>query len=437
MQEKQLYALWQALGRSGQWVRDARHRLRVLDAGALNLSFGPDFTGACFELDGTRFYGDVEMHVKQSDWYRHRHHLDPFYKNVALHVVLTPPEDPAQVLSRVNQRFIPSFFLNAQMLPSPVQHPALHCQPASESPDIPAILEHLALRRFKLKIRAFYRQLSSVSLEQLFYASLLRALGYPNNAAAFELLAQRLPVAWLKRQLNSPFFGFEQLYALYAGQAGFLTMPRPDPYSRQLQLFYEEHRFELPTESLFPEQWQFAGVRAVNHPHFRLAAWVALLQKAQDLPFSQIYHLFARRLPFPQLLQEVLLYFKIPVSDYWARHYRLASAPVVHGSKFYFGRARIFEILTNVVLPLLTVRALRSHSEGFLAYLQNFYLWLPPVTTYRSLTRYFPWWKGYQALWPRHAFWQALLQLNSEFCHAGACEQCPLQRLLDKSRYFD
>ena len=433
MQENQLYALWQALGRSGQRVQDTRHTLRVIDPGTLNLSFGPDFTGARFDLDGTRFYGDVEMHVKQSDWYRHQHHLNPFYKNVALHVVLTPPEEPAQVLSRISQRSIPSFFLDANALPEAAQHPAMQCRPSTILPDAPAILQNLALKRFKAKVRALYQQLATVSLPQLFYESFLRSLGYPANATTFQLLAQRLPFSWLERQVFSPFMSFERMYALYAGQAGFLSLTAPDAYTLQLQTFFEEQYSTLPTEGLSLAHWRFSGVRPINHPHYRLAGWVALLLQAHGLPYSELYDLIARRLPYSGLLKALNTYFKIQATGYWANHYRLSSETVSHGDKFYLGRARLFELLTNTLIPVMAVQALRRQSDGFFIYLQNFYLWLPQVTIYQSLTRYFPWWKCYHRLWPRHAFWQAILQLDSEFCRAGACNQCPLKHWLDKN----
>ena len=437
MQENQLYALWQALGRSGQWVHDGRHTLRVIDPGTLNLSFGPDFTGSRFDLDGTRIYGDVEMHLKQVDWYRHQHHLNPFYQNVALHVVLAPSEEPAQVLSRISQRSIPSFFLDANTLPQMARHPALQCRPQTILPGAKKILQELALKRFQAKVRALFQQLETVSLAQLFYESFLRTLGYPGNAAPFQLLAQRLPVAWLERQTASPFTSFRRLYALYAGQAGFLSLSPPDDYTHQLKTLYEEQRAMLPSEGLLSAMWRFSGVRAVNHPHFRLAAWVALLQKAKDLPFEGMYGLFAARQPYQKLLQQLTAYFQIPVTGYWQTHYRLSAKAVRKGPKFYFGRARLFELLINTLIPVMAVRALQSQSEGFLSYLQNFYLWLPSVTPYRSLSCYFSWWEAYHKLWSAQAFWQSILQLDDEFCRAGACAQCPLRHKLDKKQCFD
>jgi hypothetical protein len=48
---------------------------------------GPDFQNAVVQFDGLTWYGSIEIHLKASDWYRHKHHTDPNYHNVILHVV--------------------------------------------------------------------------------------------------------------------------------------------------------------------------------------------------------------------------------------------------------------------------------------------------------------------------------------------------------------
>ena len=438
MQESQLYVLWQALGRSKQWVQDGRHRLRVLEAGTLNLSFGPDFSGARFDLDGTRYYGDVEMHVEQSDWYRHRHHLNPFYRNVALHVVLIPPEEPALVHSEITERTIPSFCLHDPALTKAGGRPASHCHPATTIPaKARLVLQELALKRLRAKIRALQEQLLEASFSQVFYESFMRTLGYPHNSTAFLLLARGLPFAYISEHLFRPLMSFETLYAVYAGLAGFLAGNSDDPYIQGLQTVFNDFRSLLPTDSLPGEQWHFSATRPSNHPHFRLAAWVAFLRKTEGRPFAALYALFARRSPYRQLLHDLRELFSLPVHGYWAHHYRLGAAPVQKGGRYFLGTARLFELITNTFIPLLAAQALQRHSMGFFEYLQHFYLFLPAVTDYHSLARHLPWWKAYRRLWPQHALWQALLQLETEYCRSGACAHCPLRHRLDKTKLFN
>ena len=434
MQENQLYALWQALGRSGQWVQDGHHRLRVLEPGTLNLSFGPDFTGARFDLDGVRVSGDVEMHIRQNEWYQHGHHLDPFYKNVALHVVFSPPQGKAQVHSQVSQRFIPSFYLNQKLLSQAVAHPALRCLPADEQSLIQALpaLQELAVQRLESKIHFYLKEMQSKPLAQVFYETFFKILGYPKNGLTFRLLAQQLPLSWLERSWLTPWFGFDLLYALYAGQAGFLDANFSDSYVQRLQFYYHEYRNSLPSEGLTLAHWQFSGVRACNHPHFRLAAWVALLAQKRNLPHYVLFELFAQRFTYRQLYTELLHFFRFPLRGYWQHHYHLGSAPLKRASKYYFGPARIIELSINLFIPLFSVQALQNGSQGFVDYLYNFYLWLPQVTSYHALTKYFPWWKQYLKQWPHQALWQGLIELNLKYCSIEACDQCPLRHTFDK-----
>ena len=71
--------------------------LTVLSFGNYNKYLkGPDFNFAAIELDGIKFYGPIEIHVKSSDWYAHKHHLDSNYNSVILHVVYEHDKEVVQ-----------------------------------------------------------------------------------------------------------------------------------------------------------------------------------------------------------------------------------------------------------------------------------------------------------------------------------------------------
>ncbi|MBU6399268.1 MAG: DUF2851 family protein, partial [Verrucomicrobia bacterium] len=111
------YARWRAAGRSAEALRDGGdstapaerllqqiwhhqrlrrdhlttldgHRVRVLHPGFWNREAGPDFRGAILQLDnGPARSGDVEIDRQTGGWHGHRHHQNPDYDQVILHVV--------------------------------------------------------------------------------------------------------------------------------------------------------------------------------------------------------------------------------------------------------------------------------------------------------------------------------------------------------------
>ena len=64
-----------------------RKPLHIISLGIHNYNSGPDFFHAKLEIDGQLWAGNVEIHVKSSDWYVHQHDTDTNYDNVILHVV--------------------------------------------------------------------------------------------------------------------------------------------------------------------------------------------------------------------------------------------------------------------------------------------------------------------------------------------------------------
>ena len=66
--------------------------IQILDNGYFNTDSGPDFSSAKIRIDKMLWVGSVEIHVNSGDWIKHRHHKNPAYDNVILHVVLSETE---------------------------------------------------------------------------------------------------------------------------------------------------------------------------------------------------------------------------------------------------------------------------------------------------------------------------------------------------------
>src|SRR5690554_523555 len=90
MQEEYLHYLWRMKRldfRQLTLVNGNKSAIQVKETGWYNTDAGPDFFNGSVLIDGLQWSGNIEMHIRSSDWYLHNHHLDKAYDNVVLHVV--------------------------------------------------------------------------------------------------------------------------------------------------------------------------------------------------------------------------------------------------------------------------------------------------------------------------------------------------------------
>jgi len=169
MPEIILRRIWQEQNFSTEHLSTSDGRaVRILSPGTPNTDGGPDFIGAKISIGKTIFHGDVELHIKADEWLSHKHHADPHYNKVILHVVLTadPLSPPARTAS---QRAIPLLLLHP-FLDETFQHAwtkalldeqtnkphSLACVESNDNVPTKVILdwiEKLARERIELKVR--------------------------------------------------------------------------------------------------------------------------------------------------------------------------------------------------------------------------------------------------------------------------------------------
>ena len=412
MQEIVLYERWQQLALYGETIHCGGHTLQVLHSGRLNTARGPDFRSARFRLDGVIFQGDVGCHCKYQDWYHHQHDLDPAFADVLLHIVGTEGSAFPAVNHVQNPHSIPTLSLPALRKPGP--ETACPISPAH----LPLLAE-LALKRFHLRKHRFQALLQSLSAEQIFYEYFLRALGYSANGDAFQLLARRLPWSWLSRQSDR-----DTVCAVYAGTAGFLPAQKADTLMVKYLKRYRRQSACLDAAPLAPSVWQFAGVRPYNHPHFRLAGWAHLVFRRSESPFRVLYHILSQRLPYLQAWACIQSYLQAPCPSYWQTHYGFGLARHSGKARYFFGKARIGELLINLVLPLFSALASESGSIGFERYLEAFYQQLPATGGYTRFKKLSS--TVFQKQQPTLALYQGLFYLDAYYCRARRCSVCPV-----------
>ena len=209
--ERHVQAIWyDPLLRPAQLRTVRGGEVRVVDPGVWNLESGPDFRHAVLELgrDRRRVEGDVEVHLKPSDWILHRHGDDAAYGNVIAHVVWYQGEPPDGLPAGCVSVCIGSF-LRARNDFSPDEidvaaYPYAKL-PATErpcerffgkNPDLGLeILQEAGRRRLRIKARRLQnRFLRTGNPEQVFYEEMFAAFGYAKNSIPFRALAERLPL---------------------------------------------------------------------------------------------------------------------------------------------------------------------------------------------------------------------------------------------------
>ena len=88
MKEEFLHFLWKYrnLGAELQFTSNGQP-IEIIHPGTHNFDAGPDFFNARIRIDNLEWAGNVEIHVKSSDWVLHGHSSDPAYDSIILHVV--------------------------------------------------------------------------------------------------------------------------------------------------------------------------------------------------------------------------------------------------------------------------------------------------------------------------------------------------------------
>jgi len=183
--------------------------VRVINPGEWNRLGGPDFLSAELEIEGDRIGGDVEIHFREADWTAHRHHLDPAYNGVVLHVLLFPPlagREPIEtyrgstietvVLIDLLWHDLEEYAFNdaaASASGMPTDQALEHL--VSLSPDKRReILFELARRRWDQKVKFAGIRIERLGFEGACHSTTLEVLGYSRNRAAMLAVADRYPI---------------------------------------------------------------------------------------------------------------------------------------------------------------------------------------------------------------------------------------------------
>lgn len=414
--EKLLQYIWQhrLYLSEDMTTNDGRH-IRVIDPGLLNTDAGPDFFNAKVEIDGRLWAGNVEIHVRASDWHRHGHDNDSSYDSVILHVV---EKDDAAVF-RTNGERIPQVVLLCNhdfnssynsLVEAKTELPC--CEHISQLPKllITEWLERLAFERLHRKVdrlAELYR-LYNGSWEDVCYVTLARNLGFGINNDAFERLARVTPLRLMHKHSDS----ILQLEALLFGQAGMLNPDnhRDDAYYQQLCREYTFLANKFSLKPLETHSWKLARMRPQNFPYRRIALLAHFVENGFNL-FSDIVNSSDE-----ESLRQL---FSVKLSGYWSSHFTFGKAS--SGDVRALSDRSVDIILINTVAPLLYARGEligdNSLTDRAITLLES----LKPENN--SIIQQF----SFAGIKCDDAFTsQALIELRREYCEARKCIYCKI-----------
>ena len=337
----------------------AGEQIVIHEVGIPNNNAGPDFLNAKIKIGDTLWAGNVEMHLKSSEWLTHQHQTDTAYNNVILHVVLE--ED--QAIKRHTGEIIPCLEL-AKRVPlklSTIYKKLIHneywipCQHQLHT--VKEItrelwLDRLMVERLEQKTKAIATRFEAnqQNWEETFYQMLARNFGLKVNSDPFELLAKSVSILTLAKHKNSLF----QIEALLFGQAGLLDKDFEDEYPQKLQKEYEHLKRKYQLTPIPTTSWKFMRLRPANFPTVRLAQFAMLI--------FQSSHLFSKILAV-QNVKEVENMFELSISNYWQTHYVFDKASTKR--KKSLGKNTIHLFIINTIAPFLFYYGSQKGNEKY------------------------------------------------------------------------
>ena len=386
-------------------------QVEVIDTGLANTDTGPGFFNAKLKLDGVLWIGNIEIHERSSDWFKHGHHADAGYNSVILHIASEIDTE----ISRSNGERIPQIQLICpeavrtnykELLETDSYPPCYRIIPSLSPFTAHSWMTALQMERFEQKATLLNERLKRCqgNWEDAFFITLARNFGFGLNGDAFETWAHRLPFRAVDKHRNDLF----QIEAIFFGQAGILEDSDGDGYYLRLkkEYTYLQHKFGLiPMDASL---WRFLRLRPANFPHIRIAQLACLYHRAYGL---------LSRIMETETLQGVRDILKGGTSEYWLTHYTFGGSSPSRPKTL--SNTSLDLLIINTVVTFLYAYGLHKGNRVLCARAGSFLEELKAENNY--ITRM---WEQCGMKASNAADSQALIQLKKEYCDKKKCLYC-------------
>ncbi len=426
MNEDFLHYLWynRLFYPSGLTTTGNGEEVEIIHPGWPNKNAGPDFFNSRIRIGSTMWAGNVEIHLRSSDWYNHGHQTDEAYNNVVLHVVAI---NDMKEITDSNKRIIPEIVLRypddlLQRYDSLIHHNGiLKCHDEVGkllSIDVYNWMDRMLLERMEQRSQRISTLLDEFNgnWDQVFFVMLARAMGFGINSDPFEMLARSIPVNLLLRHSDN----LPQLEAILFGQAGFLeNISTTESYPAVLKREYTLLRHKYSLTPINVSQWKLLRLRPVNFPTIRLSQLAAIINKNtgnfESWVNTENFGQFASRLD-------------VAASGYWKSHF-LFNKPVATEVKSHLGKTASRLLIINALLPFMFAKAQKrgqpEKCEHILKLFSGF-----PVEKNNILTN----WREAGITAANAGESQALVYLTQKYCLQNKCLQCRIGHLIINSK---
>ena len=395
--------------------------LEVIDPGLHNHNAGPDFFNAKVKIDGTLWVGNVEIHDRSSDWYRHGHDHDSAYDNVVLHVAGIIDSE----VKTTNGQLLPQLQLDVppmvqqqyeELLKTDQYPPCYRIIPDLSALTVHAWMAALQTERLERKTEDIRRRADRCngSWEDAYFVTLARNYGFGINGDAFEQWAYHVPLSAVGKHRDDLF----QIEAIFMGQAGLLeldTVPAHyqkdalnEGYFAKLRNEYQylAHKFSL--QPMSATQWRFLRLRPQNFPHIRISQ-LANLYYERKASLSRLIEC--------QTIKELQEMMHTHVTPYWETHYTFGSESPVNGK--HLSPFSLNLLMINTAIPMLFAYGRHASNEQLCDRAFDFLEELKAENNH--IIRM---WRDCGLEVRNAGDSQALIQLKKEYCDRKDCLRC-------------
>jgi len=348
MKEDFLHYVWKyKLFNKNTLVSTKKEVIHILKSGTHNFNAGPDFLNATIEIDHQIWVGNIEIHLKSSDWYAHHHEADANYDATILHVVY---EHDVDVYLKDNV-ILPTLVLQGLIAPDLLhQYQKLL---TANSLWIPCESQINTIDSFifsNWKERLFFERLERKSVliqelllhenndfEAVLFQLLAKNFGLKVNGEAFLLLSKSIDFSVFRKVRSDE----HQLMALLFGQAGFLEdeIQEIQHISLKKEYAYLQHKYQL--KPISKQQFSFFRMRPTNFPTIRMAQLGSLYHLHQNL-FSKLMQVSKS--------EDFYSLFSVSISAFWQTHYTFETSSKKSPKKLT--KAFVDLLIINTIIPL-------------------------------------------------------------------------------------